>query len=325
MTFDSDISEDISLSRILDFFIEDNEDCSVIVNFLKKYDTDIKDILENSKYRHRIFSLDFIRKCSISETEALFDVMREGEVDVLMVTYCIWQILHSDISENIKKSAHAVLDSISACNYRHPYHGAMGYEAMTYDALWNNGKSDITEIAYKLNRLDDNMFLRIVKSLCRSLWVFRFLQKDLFELLDLGKQWIIVNNLDSMVVNIEYFFRQMFSSDIDIEVKKEMLRRFYAMKKDVPYKHMWDTKYTPLTVNLPSELKQSIDGSSSYAQLVIKMTLFGMDNYIEDTVMYLLYHKRFEFLSSILEYGRDALERNYDVCDLLEWVRDTQL
>ena len=48
MTYDIKISEDVSLSKILDSFIIDDENPNIIVAFLKQYSNNLYDILLNS-------------------------------------------------------------------------------------------------------------------------------------------------------------------------------------------------------------------------------------------------------------------------------------
>ena len=45
MNYDFSLSENVSLSRILDQLINDNEPPEVIINFLKMHDNDFKDII----------------------------------------------------------------------------------------------------------------------------------------------------------------------------------------------------------------------------------------------------------------------------------------
>ena len=48
MTYDFDISSEVSLSRILDAFIIDDEKPELIVEFLQQHEDNIEDILQYS-------------------------------------------------------------------------------------------------------------------------------------------------------------------------------------------------------------------------------------------------------------------------------------
>lgn len=78
MTFDEKISETISLSRILDSFLEDEENPEVICNFLSQHYNDCFDILYNSNLSNRIFQIDYIVRCNQSQLDFICDIIEKS-------------------------------------------------------------------------------------------------------------------------------------------------------------------------------------------------------------------------------------------------------
>ena len=58
MNYDSTISKDVSLSRVLDEMIVDGSDFDIIVQFLKSHESSIKDIYAHSVFVYDLYDLD---------------------------------------------------------------------------------------------------------------------------------------------------------------------------------------------------------------------------------------------------------------------------
>ena len=94
MTYDFDISSEVSLSRILDAFIIDDEKPELIVEFLQQHEDNIEDILQYSLYCNRLFQLDFFLKCSSSDQEYIIRLLKQ--IDMRDASMLVWQILRSN-------------------------------------------------------------------------------------------------------------------------------------------------------------------------------------------------------------------------------------
>lgn len=329
MLFDEKISETVSLSKVLDYFIEENESPSVILDFLKKYEQDLDDILPCSRLCLRIFSLDFVTRCSGEDINKIYRIIADGYVNTKIAFYLCWQILHSNISENIKNVFRSFVNSHNTkrTSIYHPYTGFIGAEAERYDSIWSDIDIDINGVVTLLNQLPLNKFERMIKTLDNSLWKMRFLQSDVFENLTIDRQWITVNGLVDLMSkgnDIDFFFRQILSSQ---SLNNELKYRIFEIAKSkrvnyYNYSYMSHGKFSCEGPNmLPSELKNAIDEMDTAAQFSIKMQLFGMDLYLEHAVMYLIKKDRTDILIDLVDFIEDELRDNFDIVDFLVYLK----
>ena len=94
MNYDFSLSENVSLSRILDQLINDNESPEVIINFLKMHDNDFKDIIAKSFCWKRIFQLDFIFECNDACIDYIVSKLTCISTNVAM--YLVWQVCKTE-------------------------------------------------------------------------------------------------------------------------------------------------------------------------------------------------------------------------------------
>lgn len=86
--YDETISNDVSLSRILDAFIIEDESPATIVAFLEQHDDSFKDIISYSLHWTRMFQLDFMLKCKGNTLDYM--VKKLKSIPGKIAAFCCW-------------------------------------------------------------------------------------------------------------------------------------------------------------------------------------------------------------------------------------------
>ena len=92
--FDENISVDISLSKILDAFIFENESPKTIIAFLEQHDSSFKEIISHSICWTRLFQIDFVLQCEDEQVDYLISKLKS--IPGKIAAYCSWQICCSN-------------------------------------------------------------------------------------------------------------------------------------------------------------------------------------------------------------------------------------
>lgn len=305
MTFDNKISENISLSKILDCFLEENENPKIIISFLEDHEKNISDILMYSDLSGRLLSIDFISKCSFIDLQKYYRLLKNVHIDFL-----IWQILQSNLSERVKNLFRPLL--INNYNVRHPYSHSNTNTIQLFDKLFVDVGKDINEICENINRISDSKFEEISHEFNNSLFEDRFYQLDVFENLSPSKQYLTVHSLK----HISYFkcthmkfIRQLLISNIETDTKVEIyniLSKFY-----IPY-------YFVVQNDISDEMNILLDKNLSFEEVMMKSFLYGLDNLAGELIFIWLIHGRIDMLKKLLNHNREILVEYFDICDLIE-------
>lgn len=308
MIFDNKISNTVSLSKILDVFIQEDEKSEVILNFLESYDNDIDRILEYSDLYYRLFCLDFIKRCSYNECERLFSmfikILRYYSDDII---YLIWQVLQSNIDNNIKNIFRKLLYNHMDSSYKHPYRYAPKI-IKSFDKLFCDVNLSIEDIVIKINSISNDKFNMILEHFTSSLWCKRFFQMDIFLLLDIEKQYLICSK--HFKFGTEYrFIKQLFTSEIDVMIKKELydiyIKKYLVYYKQLPSKEFYDIKNTIY---------------ESYESMIFKLYLYGVDQYAGQLIFHFLMENKLDVLKKFLKNNRELLIEYFNICDFLELI-----
>ena len=183
--YDCSISDDISLSRILDAFIEEGESSSTIVKFLKAHEDCFRDIAARSLLIDRVFCSLYLKDCSAQDALWLLDHL--DCIDMQQACYCAWQILldaHINkmncplvLAEMSRTAANFVRAAAPKNGVHHP-HSCYGYTEMSqFDAeITVNGLCP--ELIFDSMKVDD--VNRLLKGISKSLFAGRLLQFDVF-------------------------------------------------------------------------------------------------------------------------------------------------
>lgn len=305
MTFDSTISKDVSLSKVLDAFILDDESPSIIVAFLKQHDDAFADILQYSFYCNRLFQLDFFLKCGEDEQQYIITKLKDVNIyDAAMLT---WQVLKSNSGkvQHVKYRLRKELKWILENGPRHPY----GYHHEAFigqldDVCFKLAESDqIHELPTIVKPERLNTFFQY---LSYSLFQDRLLQYDFFaNLNDVGKHVFCYNVFGSCKPSsLKRLALQILDSDEIPEVKELCFNSMYQ-------------QFVPTDI-LDEKTLDLVIKCKSFPELMLKMTIFNTDvsQYI---ALYLLLFKP-KWIKEWVEYDKDNLNMNLNISELSEYL-----
>lgn len=122
MTYDSNISTDVSLSKVLDQMICDGTSHEIIVQFLKSHESCINDIFANSSFVYDLYditSLGYFPKQDIEKYICYLPIIPKFFVLTSYIDYAI----ATDLYDQKKKYAHMLSSDGEAKKYLSPYCG----------------------------------------------------------------------------------------------------------------------------------------------------------------------------------------------------------
>lgn len=319
--YDDSISENISLSRILDAMILSEEKSDVIVKFLKMYDKDFKHIAERSLYISRLFCSEYLRKCSFLDAQYILSHL--DDINDCYAAYCAWQCL---------MLANRTKDSSNASKYDY----LEGYSAKFIEKLNTKNQKNKFKIAHPHSRFSSNFIKNIdakfiVDGFCpedvlsslscdvikeiivnshHSLLATRLFQADCFSACSNLRKFVIVKNLSYvpsfMLVD---FIKQLLVSDEEPEIKYEVLEN-YDINLGI---------YSYVISSNNNELFKLVQKAKDYASIAVPLALNGEDA-IADAVLWMLCFKKYNVLAEMAELDEDAMQRNFPVKDLVEYI-----
>ena len=314
MIYNQNISDDVSLSQILDEFIESNESPRVILNFLKQYESNLIDIIKYSTLSNRLFALDFIKRCSLTDLSIFIKLLENifenysqlGFFDHKAISNMYYQVLQS----NLDRYTLNIFNKINVDNLKrlhaHPYKFS-NKKIQEFDRIFCDINCDIDDIIEQINIIDDNEFVSIASLLNDSLWYDRILQLDIFSLLSPIKQYFIVQKLKGKLIDGK-IVKQWLTSDLEVAIKKDIyncLVRFISTFKEINSEEIL-------------EILRSLN--DSYESMMFKLYLMGVDRYASNVIYRLLASGSINTLKLMLKNNRDILENYFNICDLLEVI-----
>ena len=312
MIYDEQLSNDVSLSRILDELIESGETSSIIVQFLKKYDSDFKDIAHRSMCIDRIYCSDYLRKCKHSESEYLLSHLED--IDKLSAMYCAWQCLilaavKCEFSF-LKKQSLEFVNRQENKGFRHP-HAGYGYsdiKAIDTDFIINGFCPELAFDSFKYDDLE-----KFINGGAHSLFAARLFQIDCFNACSDLHKFVIIKSLSNLPEFISFkFAKQILVSDIAPDIKYEIIKR-----GAFPY----IAALSLASVIDMYELFRIIDKAKDYASIAIYMTLNGEDA-ISDSILYMLASGKYKMLAEMAELDPDTMRNNFPINDLIEYIKN---
>lgn len=314
MIYNQNISDDVSLSQILDEFIESNESPRVILTFLKQHDSNLTDIIKYSTLVNRLFALDFIKRCSLTDLsnftkllENIFENYNQlGFFDHRVISNMYYQVLQSNLDGytiNIFKKIN--VDNLKRL-HKHPYKFS-NKKIQVFDRIFCDINCDIDDIIEQINAIDDNEFISIASLLNDSLWYDRILQLDIFSLLSPIKQYFIVQKLKGKLIDGK-IVKQWLTSDLEVTIKKDIYNCL------VGYISTYEEKNSEEILEILKSL------NDSYESMMFKLYLMGVDRYASDVIYRLIMSGSINTLKLMLKNNRDILENYFNICDLLEVI-----
>lgn len=308
MTYDFDISNEVSLSKILDAFIIEDEKPEVIISFLKQHEDNIKDILKYSLYCNRLFQLDFFLRCGNDEQEYVIDMLEQ--IDQYDAALLAWQILQSNsknaqhLKYSFRQRFRKIFENIYSEEIRHPYSNGHEVYVASLDALCFKSAQD-NLVSRIPNIVDANKLLKTFKYMSYSLFQKRLIQYDFFAELDIASKYAFLNAVfspahifsKSTANTIVKFILQILDSDEDIEIKRFCVKRFKCA-------------FSPNDI-LDEHERKLVDQCTSFAEFMMKSMIFNA-GVTAFTILYLLlYHK--QWIEEWCEYDETSLIKTLNV------------
>ena len=282
MTYDFDISSEVSLSRILDAFIIDDEKPELIVEFLQQHEDNIEDILQYSLYCNRLFQLDFFLKCSSSDQEYIIRLLKQ--IDMRDASMLVWQILRSNSgnAQTAKWKLRNDFKQILEHSVRHPYsNGHENYIApldmLCFKAAQDNSISCIPSMT------DNSKLRNTFKYMSYSLFQKRLVQYDFFAELDALSKYVFINTAFSgcNFKDVMRFVLQLLDSDEELDIKKFCLSKFASLSESLA------DYINAIDEHAYSVLRQC----KSFAEFMLKSMMFDA-NVSMFAVLYLLMYRK---------------------------------
>jgi len=311
MIYDEQLSDDVSLSRILDAFIEAEDSPEIVVQFLKQYDSDFKDIAARSLYIDRIYCSDYLRKCSWTEAEYFLSHLED--VDKLSAMYCAWQCLMLAASKPefayLKKYAFDFVHNPSNSDVRHP-HAGYGYadvKSIDIDFIMNGFCPELAFDAFTHDELE-----KFINGGAHSLFATRLFQFDCFNACSDLHKFIIIKSLKNLPRFIVCkFTKQLLTSSISPDIKYEIFKQGIIS---------WIGAIDQIDFDSNKELFKMIDKAKNYPSIAIYMTLNGEDA-IADCILYMLASGKYKILAEMAEFDEETMEKNFPIKDLIDYIK----
>lgn len=301
-SFDEKLSNDVSLSKILDAFIVQNERPDIIMSFLDTYNDSFKSIIAYSLHWTRLFQLDFLLKCNDKGVDFLLKKLKS--VPGSIAAYCCWQICKSESgsSQRMKFKFKKEMDWIlSSFKTRHPYSTIAAKSVAQVDAkLFKACARD--EFVAEVASLSDDEFSTLVNLSSCSIFKFRLHSLDVFLELSPIKQWIFMRNCNFFQSNYtETFLWQVLASDVDNEVKKVAVDCFGRDKM----------------VNKEGDPYNAYLACSTYSEMMLKMTLDGNFNW-QKMIEILLKYEKWKLLCQWAEQDPTTFNDVFKIGDVVQ-------
>ena len=305
MNYDFSLSENVSLSRILDQLINDNESPEVIINFLKLHDNDFKDIIAKSFCWKRIFQLDFIFECNDACIDYIVSKLTYISTNVAM--YLVWQVCKKEtelpkyVKDKVRTYAFIHLNGYDM-NFSSPYSSIDGkivehsYDAAFFDACNNKCLIDA------MCRMPNDKLHDYCNNLEYSLFKDRFLQYDVFSCLSDIQKFIVLRSICKVTDYTTYndFITQVLESDERPEVKFEAIEFL--------------EQFLYATPNENDYVK-----CSSFSELLIRMSIEGVYDY-HSIIQEMLNYKRLDILKDWIEYDEAGFNEAYNISGLVKYM-----
>ena len=274
MTFDPKLSTTVSLSRILDTFLEEEENPSTVLSFLELNKKDIADIIKWSDHSPRLFSIGFIQRCSFDEVQKFYELLSPLGVQGftwLELRYLDWMVRVSNLdvsTKNVFKSLN--FDNILQRSTKHPHAGHIGADFEGIDTLFLSCDQTADGIAEILNSMRHKNFERFLFNITHSLYCFRICQSDVISKLSLDRLYIFSNWLKHNTNNSFPLFKglkEIVVSPIIIPaVRMDILKNLATGRTGL---------WVMVRLEFPSEIETMMSNSESFAQFLMKMQLIG--------------------------------------------------
>lgn len=122
MTYDSNISREVSLSKVLDEMIIDGTSIEIIVQFLKSHESCVKDIFSNSVFAYDLYDVNVSGSFPHHELEKYICCLHPISL-FFVLTSCVDLALELELPSVRKKYAHIMSQCQDCKGYLLSYSG----------------------------------------------------------------------------------------------------------------------------------------------------------------------------------------------------------
>ena len=294
MNYDSTISKDVSLSRVLDEMILDGSDFDLIVQFLKSHESSIKDI-----YAHSVFSYDLYDL--ISHPFRMNEFVTEHIIDLpepyryyYLASHMLFGLDNMDSKFNYKYFK-------SLCERNPIDMGVQGNKYITKirghykDRDFIQGEDDLVEylngVANKNDELDINLFMG------KSYLAANVFTAKVFNQLNINAKFIILSRVKK---HLEYLFPS------NIEEEHILMGLVVILLKQLAYMNDIDEFNWVVNVlcvlrsppsqaligeiirpNLPENIRELINADADFSEVVFDMNLVETQFDVLDLFLYI--------------------------------------
>ena len=305
---DSDYSSDVSLSRILDKFIDDEEQPETILAFLHLHENDIDAIIGSSILGARLFQLDFALKCNLEKIIDLLNIIKKSKSSWMSSygAYLCWQILRSksEKSDMFKTALRSEFNKIitSRPHLRHPYRYGCAHHVELFDDMISLYCTS-NEVAENVARWSAESLKKYYTNIEWSLFARRMLQYDVIGSLPDIMKYVALNSIEPGCMNAEPLCVQLLDSSEHIDVKLKALDIFSGFNcvyaEGTPEREILDCK--------------------SFSQMMMKSTLIGEFD-MKKIAIDLIRNARLDVLRDWIAYDKDSFESCINASDIVEYL-----
>ena len=320
MLYDQTISDTVSLSRVLDVFAYDNEQPEIVLNFLDSYHESIADIVDCSLVKSKLFSIDFLHRCSYNQAKWIAD-----NFDYLPIQCrcdLAWQTAdtRSGISISVLFMFKKYLKKLLLSDIEHPYRGRSDiYVSELDDMMFEAAKQG--DITCALSYCSTNGFEKTVCHLHNSLFCRRILQIDAFNALNFHNKYILLKYIISPTINFanesactDFLFQVFGTKFIDEDIKKTICSMILRSSNN-----LWLHILAAYIANSKFKLKDTkklIDKAEHISSVLLNLAIQGEDRY-DAVILYMLLMKKRKLLEEWIDSDPDQVKDNFDIVNIL--------
>lgn len=341
MNYDSEISLNVNLSRVLDELILDGTDLETIVQFLKSHERDIPDIYKGSAMVYDLY--DFAAHPYRLDPFLVEHIQDLRTVDFCFAVNALATFLHATEANNsvlgeIKEKYHGVVELVKF--------DRVGWCGMYGEDRFFNGEKSLVEWLNKAS--DSRDFGSLISHSYLALSAF---QASTFLQLNPQSQYLLLKTMQECVVEVGRNWRGHSDSDVFLAVYGEfaytLMRQLLACNKmdifnwvvDVlDFKNRYGSSIILMSAIrdtifklIPKSLGDMVENGSgycetkervSYEEIVFEMNL--LDNGFEQTNLFLYIYLDGDYLLQGMRENKDLMEffnLPFD-WDELAWLKD---
>ena len=313
MTEDSiELKDIVSNAKVLDFFLMEEEEPSVILNYILLNNDDAVELLKKSTQWKKVFSYDFIHRCKQKDAELLVKTVNalsdklfakedvEYEVGSIydqyytVLTFCRWQVLHSFSNLSIY-----LKNAFKRIEIENKY---VNCKTSEIDAFIINKVNNGYSVSEAVSILDQTQFLNLVKNIHTTIFIFRLLQYDVFAQLSYPCKYILIKTI----------FSQTPYQNTDASVRFAVARAANNLMLQILDSDETDDLKIALLCELgtidPYVKRSRLCKYESFAEMLFETSINGDvidEEEMRNIILLCIKYNNLDFLKEWIEYDRE--------------------